>query len=519
MASVPTPPPPQAPFPIPSQRQTTQPPFTVGIAAGAEDVKYQAKYKDLKRKVKEIEADNDKLHFKVLQAKRSIQRMKLERASVFHFFSRFCPWISQLLPKSVLYERLQQVPPSPEIQDRLPLPPVHPSPHQQAPQHHGIPPNHMDRTPPDYIRTHGGTLRQEGRAGTMDSPLPPGALPHGAHSSRRGSLPGGPEPRQLQFMQHLPPVQQDPHRGHAQIHNSPHMHHPNASHERARSQSRGRAPVYHPHPQQYPDVQQVQQQQHPLHSPPLSERGHSRRHDLHELAGPHVDSRARHQNSIPPLSPSSDARSGRVHSHQRMGPGTYINRDDMLDRDRDRELERTRDWERERERGRGRDMRSPPMVHRSSRPAMDRAEYPDPHAAAPRRREDQSYYAERRVYSRSNSAGSASRSGSPVGEAPSRPDSRTQFYEPDRARSFRLRPVAHAEEVDFVHEDGRPQLRDRNGGGGGGGGGGYAPEPSRPPLDSRKRSRNDMDVDDADDGPPGATTRLVKRYHQISDHM
>lgn len=77
-----------------------QKPHTVGIgiAAGAEDAKYQAKYRDLKRKVKEIETvspshlrlvssnllilviqDNDKLHFKVLQAKRSIQRMKLER--------------------------------------------------------------------------------------------------------------------------------------------------------------------------------------------------------------------------------------------------------------------------------------------------------------------------------------------------------------------------------------------------------------------------------------------------------
>ena len=73
--------------------------YATGIAAGAEDVKYQAKYKELKRKVKEIETvrtslimfgptnlphgdiqDNDKLHFKVLQTKRSIQRMKLEQA-------------------------------------------------------------------------------------------------------------------------------------------------------------------------------------------------------------------------------------------------------------------------------------------------------------------------------------------------------------------------------------------------------------------------------------------------------
>lgn len=431
--------------------------------------------------------------------------MKLERASVLLFFSSS---ISDPQPssKSVLYERLQQVPPSPEMQDRHALPPVHPSPgmpHQPPQQHHGIPPNHMsremDRTPPDYIRTHGGTLRQEGRAGPIDSPMAPGALPHGP---RRGSA-SGPEPRQLQFMQHLPPVQQDGHRGHAPIHSSPHMHHPNASHDRARSPSRSRGhppPVYHPHPQQYPDIPQAQQ--HPLHSPPLSDRGHSRRHDIHELTASH----GRHQNSIPPLSPSSDARTTRIHNHQRLGPGTYINRDEMAER------ERERDWERERERGRPRDthMRTPPIVHRP-RPATDRTEYPDPHAS--RRRDDQSYFTERRAYSRSNSVGSASGS-----EPPSRPDSRTQLYDADRSRAYRLRPVTQTEEVDFVHEDGRPQSRDRNGGGGGG----YVPEQSRPPLDSRKRSRNDMDVDDADDGPPGpmysrhsdSESRGSKRYHQ-----
>lgn len=53
------------PSPGPSQANATAPPaavrskpksFAPGIAAGAEDVKYQAKYKELKRKVKEIEA-------------------------------------------------------------------------------------------------------------------------------------------------------------------------------------------------------------------------------------------------------------------------------------------------------------------------------------------------------------------------------------------------------------------------------------------------------------------------------
>ena len=41
--------------PSPPSRQKTKP-YSIGIAAGAEDVKYQAKYKELKRKVKEIEA-------------------------------------------------------------------------------------------------------------------------------------------------------------------------------------------------------------------------------------------------------------------------------------------------------------------------------------------------------------------------------------------------------------------------------------------------------------------------------
>lgn len=71
-----------------------------GITAGAEDVKYHAKYKELKKKVKEIELvcptsnytarsavltcfwlqDNDRLYMKLLLAKKNIRRMNLERA-------------------------------------------------------------------------------------------------------------------------------------------------------------------------------------------------------------------------------------------------------------------------------------------------------------------------------------------------------------------------------------------------------------------------------------------------------
>ena len=44
----------QIPLAQSSSRQKTKS-HVVGIAAGAEDVKYQAKYKELKKKVKEIE--------------------------------------------------------------------------------------------------------------------------------------------------------------------------------------------------------------------------------------------------------------------------------------------------------------------------------------------------------------------------------------------------------------------------------------------------------------------------------
>lgn len=42
--------------PSPSAQQRSKQKPTLGITAGAEDVKYHAKYKELKKKVKEIEA-------------------------------------------------------------------------------------------------------------------------------------------------------------------------------------------------------------------------------------------------------------------------------------------------------------------------------------------------------------------------------------------------------------------------------------------------------------------------------
>ncbi|CAK5262493.1 unnamed protein product, partial [Mycena citricolor] len=439
MAALPTPPlipPPGVPLNVLPSRQNSQNSFApVGIAAGAEDVKYQAKYKDLKRKLKEIEADNDRLHYRVLQAKRSIQRMKIERA--------------------VLYERLQLVPTSPEPQERHTHSSVHPSPGMQGPQHHAMAPNHMSaRDLEEYNRG------SHPRSGPVESPRGPGSHP------RRGSggIPGQP---QLQFMpQQFAPAPHEPHRNHAPppvAHSSPALH----AHERTRSPSRGRGhslssqqQVYHPSPYGDPP---------PLHSPPLSDRGRSR-HEMHEPVH-------RHQNSLPPLSPPA----GRIHPHQRMGPGTYINREEPMPE---------RDWDRER-RDAPMDARSPNSANRS------RAEYPDTHQN--RRREEAGYFGDRPAYSRSDSPGSRSGSGSGAAEGvPSRPDSRTQFY-PEAERgpasgaprtSFRLRPVG-GEEVDF--------------------GAGNTPPPA---VDSRKRSRNEMDVDSEEPSVGYPETRSSKRFHQ-----
>ncbi|KAF8897811.1 hypothetical protein BD779DRAFT_1492572 [Infundibulicybe gibba] len=448
--------------------------YAIGIAAGAEDVKYQAKYKDLKKKVKEIEDDNDKLQFKVLQAKRSIQRMKLERA--------------------ILYERLSAVPPSPDANDRHGLPPMHTAPsissqvhssrtlsgghpHQEHREHSTV---ESDHNLVDYIRTHGNPRVAPGPDGrpipVIDTPMGPGL-------------------RQLPPLPQLPSVQQleGAARGHGHAHTthtSPSMHHSHSSssHEYSRSHSSSRSRVHHP-PQPYhagqPYSEGLPPVQHVL-SPPLSERERSRRGDIHDYASSHGDPHAvHHQVQYSPHIYSEPRASSRPHNHQRIGPGTYLNRDEYHDRDRERQRdpEKERDhWERSRDHARGREtnsshMHTPPSVHPFGAGGL-----PMP--------------------SRSDTPGSGSGSGGSGiggGDGPSRPDS------PKR-------------DIDFVQEDGRSQSRDQG-------------QHSRPSMGSRKRNRNDMDVDsenDVGEGPPGggrpySTGRLPddrgsKRYHREHLH-
>ncbi|KAJ3782401.1 hypothetical protein GGU10DRAFT_363937, partial [Lentinula aff. detonsa] len=528
-----------------SRTKSLKPPaHPMGITAGAEDVKYQAKYKELRAKVKDIEADNVKLHFKVLNAKRNIQRMKLERA--------------------ILYERLGQITPSPAPNDRHSLS----AQHLAMVTHHSPPiPNHrhvdtgdpavMDSDPNfvEYNRPHSRI--------TPSRPLPvidTSVGPNTHHNmppiqSSRHPSGSGSDGRQL------PPFTQllDQPR-------SPHSHpHPD-SHDRLRSHNLPpQQTPYHFGPvpgHQY--AESLPPMQHVLHSPPLSDReregSRSRRHDLHELAGTH-DAHA-HAHSMPPLSPSLDNRSStRIHNHQRLGPGTYINRDDP--RSREIEREREREWERERDvrerelnysnaRQRERDsvaggMRSPPSVHRT-RPSSSSMDFPEQqqHIASSRMRED--YYHETGLgpggasgggsggiysrVSRSGTPGSGSGSTSAGGnDGPSRPDSRNGYFE-DRSRGYRLRPVNSGlptneeQTLDFVHEDGRSQSRDRSSATGVGfssqhhesadSGGRVISRRERENKDAKSRNRGEMDID-TEDEPAGAISTMSTYAGGISD--
>lgn len=50
------------------------------VATQSDIAKYRGKYKELKTKVREVELENDEIHLKTLNLKRTIQRLRLERA-------------------------------------------------------------------------------------------------------------------------------------------------------------------------------------------------------------------------------------------------------------------------------------------------------------------------------------------------------------------------------------------------------------------------------------------------------
>ncbi|KAH7916265.1 hypothetical protein BJ138DRAFT_1139959 [Hygrophoropsis aurantiaca] len=524
--------------------------YATGIAAGVEDEKYQTKYKELRRKVKEIELDNDKLHFKVLQAKKSISRMKLERA--------------------VLYERLSAVPPSPDVHDQHALPPVHPGPgippqhthhaghHHHRDREHSHPMDMNDHNAMEYIHPHSNIRVISGPDGravqVSEGPIGPGVAPssHAVSSvrmSRRGSGSGHDSSRQLPPLSQMTPSQHlEPPRAHGHSHpHSPHLHpHSNGSHSRSRSHSsssrsrghqvpgQGASHGYHQYsPETFPPAQ------HGLHSPPApTERERSRRHE-HERSSHHGDPHAhgRHQmlshshssSHSSMLSPVGTRGGSRVHNHQRVGPGANVNHADIeyereMDRERAwaaRERERELDHEHEsaREYSNSAPMHASPPSHSRSRQLHDRGDYGDHHVSY--RLREEPIYTREPIGPGVHGGGRSSRSGTPrsgsgsgsgngaTGEVLPRPDAHSQYYDRERPRPYAPRtanqPQTPNEEHDFVHEDGRVYTRDRTGGH-------LLPseQQHRPSLDSsRKRSRNDMEVDgddDVDASPTGGSS-------------
>lgn len=470
------------------------------------------------------------------------------------------------------------MPPSPNLQDRLPLPQTTAVPPQQTASRTVPTSHHSTSLDPDQAHSIQEHVRSQGNPRVPSGPDPrshpvldnsiASAVPPShmsLHSPRRissGHDSGG--RHHLPAMGPMPPVHQYENtraHPHSNSHASSPIHHshPPSSHTRNRSPSRSHIPLQsyrsggtshrHQFPESLPPAQQT------LHSPPLSERERSRRNDHHDYVGPQgefhaYDHRQPHHQLSPRTQPVDGRPSDRLHTHQRLGA---YNREGP--HDRRREPERESEWELEERRRR--DPRSvlfgsetlghepipnsysPPPPPHKSRLSPDRGHY-ELHAAS-RSREDQGYYQDIHApsgyprLSRSGTPASGSgRSGSGSGagptEMPSRPDSRAQYHERDHPRSFfRLRPVSQpSDDIDFVHEDGRLQNRtssDRSAAVATSGSHFAMSEQSRTSLDSRKRSRNDVDSDnEVGDGPSGGAgpfptgrlqeDRSSKRYHR-----
>jgi len=64
-----------------SKSRQKQPTFKAVTAN--DDLKYKRKYKELKKKIREMEEENEKLSLKLTRAKKNIQRLRIERSFLF----------------------------------------------------------------------------------------------------------------------------------------------------------------------------------------------------------------------------------------------------------------------------------------------------------------------------------------------------------------------------------------------------------------------------------------------------
>ncbi|KZT06399.1 uncharacterized protein LAESUDRAFT_725836 [Laetiporus sulphureus 93-53] len=489
-----------------------------GITAGVEDTKYQNKYRELKKKVKEIEADNDRLYFKLLLAKKNIRRMNLERA--------------------ILYERLAAVPPTPgrHVQE---LPP------EQDPifhQHPPAPPEHarvIDVSDPalvEYMRTRPDArlvLGPDGRVVAVED-VPPAAVPNGTPA-----VPSQPPPHGLPLVYGF---RHDSGPGYDPNHQLPPLPpmipliHPTAEappdlpslneHHGAPYQPAYAHPHPHPDSSHHPRSSSARPDLDPMsgrdarmdtlppaahghsHSgspsaPPESQGDRGRRHDVQELAHPRPHSHTHapqptpaqtSAQSLPTSEPShspastrgSDRSAGRIHNHQRVGPGANINRE-MTERDWElrRELEYQRELERERERERERELEYRLRLEREEQEALT-AEW---------MRQQHAQTAATNANSSQNPSRSVSPSGSPIqnhgsqgSRAPSRPTSgEATAYRDDGERGRSKAPrvsnlIGVDRELGYEEHNGAAR--------------GSAAEIPAATVDARKRLRGDVEMGD-----------------------
>ena len=102
-----------APTPATQPVKTKSKAYSSTVAIQGDAAKYRLKYKELKKKVREIEVENDKLHLKTLGIKRNIQRMRLERAILYERLEAE----SQATPSVAAYAAPLPPPPVPHHYD------------------------------------------------------------------------------------------------------------------------------------------------------------------------------------------------------------------------------------------------------------------------------------------------------------------------------------------------------------------------------------------------------------------
>ncbi|KIY49488.1 hypothetical protein FISHEDRAFT_72808 [Fistulina hepatica ATCC 64428] len=532
----------------PKPKMTAAPP-----PAAEEEAKYISKYKDLRRKVKEVEAENDRIQFKVLQAKRNIQRIKLERAIMYERLANVQAEIEPVPPAPRASE-------SPEVPlSRMPL-----SPPAVAPVGRGHTSSH-EHSVPEYATSRSARIMDpDGRP--LRVPSPNGLRlnnPPVSQTSSRSSR-QEPAPDNGRLLPHLPPLptMQGYERGLSHhspslrpSHTSPASHHSHASPSlRIPSQSPGhrrqpsgsshdlRSRTHDPSSSGRPSMS-FQDGHHPhtrhIQSPPSPDRPRARRPDIREITIP---------NDVPSghlMSPrSSESHTSDVQRHpvQRIPPGApaYTPRDALREPDRDsRNWDRDRDvrsssWhERDREAYRH-SPRSPQHALRSPRRpisplrvsqargarSFDNPDFVDYRGPPSRVRDEHgSYYSSPSI---SHDMSARSHSGpSALPDGPPRPDHR--MYDIDRGeRHYRSRTSSQTQQpreydMDLVLEDGRSRSRDR-------GGSGlvfryHDPQasdmPSRSPHVPRKRVRDEMSPSD-ESGPSSRSYRSDGRRSEPS---